>query len=313
MSSKAKRNRRGGAAKKPVNSDDSGLPDENSDVKAASPVDLQQVDASEPAMPVESKELQGQIVETTTRKFDTKELETQLEAMKLDLARISNEHYQVIEKLDITETRLVNMEADKQKLEAEKKALEEQLAQRIIPPAPDDAAKETEVERLQARITTLEEALIQQQKYSQQARDALERNLQGEPDPSSRIAQLETQLQEAQIYAAEYQRRLEAPREAPIQTSQSATRVKRTTQQALRNHWKHDSAYNCCVSCMEYFTIFNRRHHCRKCGLIFCATCCPAGGQSAWIGISGDGSVQFVPKNTPGAEWGRVCQACFLN
>ncbi|KAK4985079.1 Zn finger protein [Elasticomyces elasticus] len=41
-----------------------------------------------------------------------------------------------------------------------------------------------------------------------------------------------------------------------------------------RNHWKPDWSASTCtdVACQQIFTIWSRRHHCRRCGNIFCAS-----------------------------------------
>ncbi|KAI9363677.1 hypothetical protein BD770DRAFT_469612 [Pilaira anomala] len=43
-----------------------------------------------------------------------------------------------------------------------------------------------------------------------------------------------------------------------------------------RDHWKQDSDSNHCgfLTCPTSFGLFERRHHCRKCGDIFCALHC---------------------------------------
>ncbi|ORZ28431.1 hypothetical protein BCR41DRAFT_73848 [Lobosporangium transversale] len=43
-----------------------------------------------------------------------------------------------------------------------------------------------------------------------------------------------------------------------------------------RAHWKPDSSTNVCTwpGCRVEFGLFDRRHHCRKCGDIFCSTHC---------------------------------------
>lgn len=38
--------------------------------------------------------------------------------------------------------------------------------------------------------------------------------------------------------------------------------------------WQEDSGVKACPLCDAKFTFFNRRHHCRKCGKIFCNKCC---------------------------------------
>ena len=40
-----------------------------------------------------------------------------------------------------------------------------------------------------------------------------------------------------------------------------------------RDEWALDRNYPNCHMCKDAFTIFNRRHHCRSCGLVFCDKC----------------------------------------
>lgn len=40
-----------------------------------------------------------------------------------------------------------------------------------------------------------------------------------------------------------------------------------------KTHWKADSSRNTCKSCEVPFSLFNRRHHCRQCGDLFCDKC----------------------------------------
>ena len=37
--------------------------------------------------------------------------------------------------------------------------------------------------------------------------------------------------------------------------------------------WQRDEMTERCMKCDYKFTIFNRRHHCRSCGYIFCNSC----------------------------------------
>lgn len=40
-----------------------------------------------------------------------------------------------------------------------------------------------------------------------------------------------------------------------------------------RDFWMPNQSCMVCYDCDSQFTVFNRRHHCRLCGLIFCAKC----------------------------------------
>jgi len=42
---------------------------------------------------------------------------------------------------------------------------------------------------------------------------------------------------------------------------------------SARPNWQDDNAVSMCNRCRVPFTFFNRKHHCRKCGLIFCNVC----------------------------------------
>jgi hypothetical protein len=57
--------------------------------------------------------------------------------------------------------------------------------------------------------------------------------------------------------------------------------------------WQADAAATTCSACHNAFTLLNRRHHCRRCGHIFCGAC---SGQTALV--EGYAKVQ------------RVCNGC---
>lgn len=43
--------------------------------------------------------------------------------------------------------------------------------------------------------------------------------------------------------------------------------------QPSKAHWRADNSRNSCKSCLTSFSLFNRRHHCRHCGDLFCDKC----------------------------------------
>ncbi|KAI0380908.1 FYVE-domain-containing protein [Hypomontagnella monticulosa] len=74
------------------------------------------------------------------------------------------------------------------------------------------------------------------------------------------------------------------------------------TAQPTRQHWKPDPESTICdePSCMRHFNYWTRRHHCRKCGNIFCDS------HSAFD-VPLDQDANYNPRGTPS----RACSHCF--
>ncbi|KAF2461907.1 hypothetical protein BDY21DRAFT_3608 [Lineolata rhizophorae] len=67
-------------------------------------------------------------------------------------------------------------------------------------------------------------------------------------------------------------------------------------------HWKPDNSTDVCTSptCNKAFHFFERRHHCRRCGGVFC-------GQHSSAAVKLDHSARFHP----GARYHRACDNCW--
>ena len=68
-----------------------------------------------------------------------------------------------------------------------------------------------------------------------------------------------------------------------------------------RDHWKPDSAASSCgtSSCNTVFTFFSRRHHCRRCGDIYCLT-----------HTSRTVPLDHYARFHPAGSWERACDKC---
>ncbi|KAJ7980516.1 1-phosphatidylinositol-3-phosphate 5-kinase [Quillaja saponaria] len=79
-------------------------------------------------------------------------------------------------------------------------------------------------------------------------------------------------------------------------------KTKTKPQNVSRDFWMPDQSCRVCYECDSQFTIFNRKHHCRLCGRVFCAKCTansiPAQSDEPGTGLE-DG------------ERIRVCNYCF--
>ncbi|KAH6570296.1 hypothetical protein BASA50_005167 [Batrachochytrium salamandrivorans] len=67
-----------------------------------------------------------------------------------------------------------------------------------------------------------------------------------------------------------------------------------------RDHWKSDAYAPECSLCGQRFSLLIRRHHCRRCGDIFCSSCCD-------VTVRLDQNAAFHPAGLIC----RVCQPCY--
>jgi GTPase SAR1 family protein len=77
---------------------------------------------------------------------------------------------------------------------------------------------------------------------------------------------------------------------APIPAAAAPSAV--SSAAAMRAVWKKDEAVHACERCSRPFTFYRRRHHCRRCGGIYCADC----ANEKQAGISGWSSAERVCK-----------------
>ncbi|XP_024423386.2 zinc finger FYVE domain-containing protein 26 [Desmodus rotundus] len=64
------------------------------------------------------------------------------------------------------------------------------------------------------------------------------------------------------------------PRERPDAQSQPPLQFVPPATPPARHQWVPDESQSVCmVCCREHFTMFNRRHHCRRCGRLVCSSC----------------------------------------
>ncbi len=71
-----------------------------------------------------------------------------------------------------------------------------------------------------------------------------------------------------------------------------------------RSHWKPDSSSTSCSLCYKPFTWLERRHHCRRCGLIFCS-------EHVENYIQLDYNAEFLKDEESNGSLQKVCDSCF--
>ncbi|KYR01118.1 Esterase [Tieghemostelium lacteum] len=91
------------------------------------------------------------------------------------------------------------------------------------------------------------------------------------------------------------QQRPEQTQQQQQQQTQENTSIE--TSSIKRPQWVPDNSSNKCEMCQSEFTFFNRRHHCRRCGHLFCSDCCG-------LNVS-------LPQEFGYTERVKVCSKCF--
>lgn len=94
-------------------------------------------------------------------------------------------------------------------------------------------------------------------------------------------------------------------REAP---PKMVTSRRPLTPHALYARWEKDDEVPACNDCRRRFTFILRRHHCRRCGRIFCDRC---SSHRALLQPSDTVSDPAFPERIATASFQRVCRGCF--
>ncbi|KAJ3052280.1 hypothetical protein HK097_006600 [Rhizophlyctis rosea] len=93
------------------------------------------------------------------------------------------------------------------------------------------------------------------------------------------------------------------PSPPPVSVTEEPTKTLRfVTGPPSREHWKPDDEAPACGLCKQKFGLILRRHHCRRCGDVFCGAC-----SSQYVRL--DQTADFHP----GGLTSRVCRPCFRN
>ncbi|VDM58775.1 unnamed protein product [Angiostrongylus costaricensis] len=258
---------------------------------------------------LERERLLGQIVEredslriVQQQLMDTRKINTDLygklkladekwRKLEKDMARIQQQYMQESETLKKTISNL----------EVSNAFLQESSRKQIA----DDEVIRAELEKKYGQHAELVDALQKKQNALSQAEsellvlrrkiDVLEREVKEIPFLKEEIKGLQGKYECVSERAEESERALE---ELGGHLGESKLRMLELAEELLPftdAHWAKDADIVQCTACSEKFSISKRKHHCRMCGSIFCATC-------------SEGRIK-LPSN---AKPARVCNQCFI-
>ncbi|XGW26149.1 hypothetical protein V3C99_007061 [Haemonchus contortus] len=280
-------------------------------------VSFKNIDHAENSKPSGSKEkeweeererLLGQIVEredslriVQQQLIDTKKINTDL----YDKLKLADEKWRKLER-DLAKIREQYMEESESlkktisKLEMSNAVLQENVKKRNE----NDQAIRAELEKKYGQHTELVGTLQEKQNALAQAEsellvlrrkvDSLEKELKEMPFLKEEMRELSEKYASVAERAEQSERALE---ELGGHLSESKLRMLELAEELLPlsdAHWANDSDVTQCSACSEKFSISKRKHHCRMCGSIFCASC-------------SEGRIK-LPSNSKPA---RVCDQCF--
>lgn len=165
---------------------------------------------------------------------------------------------------------------------------------RDLPPPPEEETPRVENNNTAANYNVFPPSLEDD--------EALARRLQAEWDANDDAAASTSQVAET------------TDRHSPQnQTSSNASASGQNSVATISNAWEYDVDQPWCTNCRDEFNPFNRKHHCRLCGKIFCNRCSdqralvppssivltPSKGGKKAQPPSQESGVTFTPDNDP--------------
>jgi hypothetical protein len=115
------------------------------------------------------------------------------------------------------------------------------------------------------------------------------------------VMEIQTKLKQKSRIIEKLKYKLRRPEESPISNCRTPDmsfiqriRLDKSRISLSVTRWIPDHVASSCVNCDKHFGFFTRKHHCRKCGDVFCYNCC--------------NKFEFV---MPYERKVRVCHECF--
>jgi len=201
---------------------------------------------------IQTTKLEKEIVEHRQQINSNKNTIQQLEKLKQSAIERENEKH---EELQLQKTKVEKLKKDFNVLQSEKKSRIIEIQQQ------EDLRHEAEakIDKLENEMKSLR---IQNQNY-----------LKEKASTTSEVDQMKAQYEEIE----EANRNISEKMSEAQATINELGRRLAETQIAWENEksrrWVEDDSVDSCQKCRDPFTMLVRRHHCRKCGGIFCYNC----------------------------------------
>ena len=127
-------------------------------------------------------------------------------------------------------------------------------------PAPEEAGRE---DQQPSATSPLQQQQQQQQQPSTPMNDYNNNSMMASSIPGSMMASSTTPMQLQQ----------QQQQQPPLSQSAASANNHPHSVATLSQAWEYDDVYDNCYRCSTRFSIFERKHHCRHCGKIFCHNC----------------------------------------
>ncbi len=124
-------------------------------------------------------------------------------------------------------------------------------------------------------------------------------------DPAEAFGHVQAPRPELIGPAREQERPPAAPSADLAASSSSGIATSQPVMRLRREDWASDRNYPQCHQCKVSFTLLNRRHHCRSCGLVFCEKC-----SNHFVSMESRLHEDEAARAQPAVLRARVCETC---
>ena len=225
--------------------------------------------------------------ELTTTKSSLNDANTTIEQLKDSHITTTQEMEEAKMQLEVELHTLIQESRSKQsKLEKQKSEKDSEivsLTQQLAEAEEQSQLSKSETERLRSELDTQESDVSEMRKVRHECDeqmsklvDKLERQ---ETSHCITIEEWDTKVKELQgrLLTEEAIRRADAEADAYNETQSYIDDDDEPPPEGIsKKDWVSSKGVKTCKQCMNKFSLRNRKHHCRRCGGVFCGKCCPS-------------------------------------